>query len=62
MQQAASKEPRFRAEGPGIARKPARFQREKEPPVISLATKYWYQKGNYGANLTRNLCRYKCLC
>jgi hypothetical protein len=35
------------------------FQSEKEHPVISLATKYWREKRNYGANLTINLSRYK---
>ena len=59
MQQAASKEPGFGAEEPGIPTNPARIQREKEPPVTALATKYWYQKGNYGANLTINVSMYK---
>jgi hypothetical protein len=37
------------------------FGREKEPLVISLATKYWPEKRNYSANLTVNLSRYKSL-
>jgi hypothetical protein len=37
------------------------FGREKEPLVISLATKYAREKRNYSANLDVNLSRYKAL-
>jgi hypothetical protein len=37
------------------------FGREKEPLVISLATKYGREKRNYSANLDVNLNRYKAL-
>jgi hypothetical protein len=54
MEQAASKEPRLGVEGWPNPLKPARLGREKEPLVISLATKYCYGKGNYGANPSTN--------
>jgi hypothetical protein len=40
-EQATGKEPGFGAEDGANPSKPARLGREKEPLVISLATKYW---------------------
>jgi len=54
-EQATGKEPGFGAEDGANPTKPARLGREKEPLVISLATKYWRLKRNYSANLALNL-------